>query len=103
NKEQLKALEQLVKNPPQILTSWPILYPNKQRAGISSGFGLSVYVVLIALEDLARENGLTSWEGGKQSLAKGDWTHFAGDKDHHFDKQGGGLAIVIQFEKATGQ
>ena len=102
NKEQLKALEPLAKIPSQIQNSWPILYPNKQRAGQSEGFGPSTYIVLIALADLNKENGLPTWQGGPQRMGKGEWTHFSGDKAHYFDKQGGGLAIVIRLDKAVG-
>lgn len=68
---------------------------------MSTGYGSDKHIVLIALDELEEDNGYTKWGSGLAKLSKGNWTHFSGDTVHHFEKGGGGLAIVLQFEKIS--
>ena len=54
--------------------------------------------MLIALNDLNMENGISPWKNGI-SLEKGKWIDFSGDLPLNYGKAGGGVAIILEFEK----
>lgn len=57
------------------------------------------HVVLIALDDLDERNGLSKWENGPDKLIQGQWVGISDDKEHMFMGQGGGIALLLLFEK----
>jgi len=57
------------------------------------------HVVLIALEDLDENNGLSKWKNGPNRLIQGEWVQFSDDKEHMFKGRGGGIALLLLFQK----
>ena len=55
------------------------------------------HVVLIALEDLDRDKGLSTWKNSPEQLSQGQWVLFSGDVEHTFLGRGGGLAVFLIF------
>ncbi len=57
------------------------------------------YVVLIALEDLSKDNGLPSWSNDSpETMQQGDSVLLSGDEEQRFYQgKGGGLILVLVF------
>ena len=53
------------------------------------------YVVLIALEDLSKDNGLPSWSNSPENLRQGESALLSGDEEQTFRQGGGGGLILL--------
>ncbi|MCJ1357825.1 MAG: hypothetical protein MMC33_007821 [Icmadophila ericetorum] len=78
----------------------PMLYLNRLQPGSVKNTCPEKQVVLIALEDLNQDNGLSKWESAPTAIKQEDWVQFSDDMKHDFlGNNGGGLSIIIAFHK----
>lgn len=74
------------------------MFLRRERNGGSLGGDNDKIFIFIALNDLITVNGLIKWSPERESILQGDWVYFSDGVPVLFDKDGGGLGLIVELK-----